>query len=708
MKSRMTNERPMTDETGAPPPARKVRDRPHWGWIVGFVILVVGFSSIGLDEVFHFDDSPLDGPFQLFNGLRRILNGQRLGGTFQVFHGPGVPYLHYPFFLIFGRDFVASEVSRQLVSIIGAMAVLVAFFRAWTGNWKSALPMSVVALSTLIPLRVNALLFPINSMIGLRSTMPIFIGIHLLLRPYGRRAMIERAGLFALALMFGIEQGMAAIAGYGLLQILVLLRRRDWREPLRALATIFGGIALYTLLVFMLAGPSGFASVMRFNFREVPMDQMWYFGGPPNLFFASWIQIFMLLEHPIWTLMAIAAVIYCVRRYWKAPDAEDGRERLAEAFLAIYAVVSTASMLGTYNLVYFQPAVRIALFIGLIAIRRWWIVRKDSLKISDDLRKRAPAYATLAIIGYAMAGWPLATIAVFRTPLHIAYLHVISGEGPAMDERWQMTERVGDAVIKDETRIRGHKPVLWSTYSSYIEYKHDMFHPSFDYIIHALGPVNHEAYAQTFLSAKPDIVQTLSPMYTSYEEWLSEHHWNFYRPLLRDYQMSAVGPWSFFWSRLPQSFDEKATVMMHTPVPPGTMAIAIDATQIPRDSLGLFEFRVFYHVKNPWKKFPVLGTLPRYILYLSGVSNHVPVSLAPYATEKRFPVLTVGPTTIKMLGETESIMPGASFVIDSLHVERLRLNPGNNRWAQEFIIGDTLRAREDAMRKAHQDSLRGR
>jgi hypothetical protein len=61
-----------------------------------------------------------------------------------------------------------------------------------------------------------------------------------------------------------------------------------------------------------------------------------------------------------------------------------------------------------------------------------------------------------------------------------------------------------------------------------------------------------------------------------------------------------------------------------------------------------------------------------------------------------------------MLGETESIMPGASFIIDSLHVERLRLNPGNNRWAQEFIVGDTLRIREDAMRKAHQDSLQRR
>src|SRR4051812_24686054 len=147
----------------------KTNPRLHWGWVVTFVVMVVSYSSIAADAVFHFKDSPLDGPFQLFNGLRRIAAGQRLGGTFQVFHGPGVPYLHFIPFWLFGGSFLASEMARQLVSVVAAMLILVAFFRAWTGSWRIAIPMSVVALGLLIPLRVNALLFPINSMIGLRS-----------------------------------------------------------------------------------------------------------------------------------------------------------------------------------------------------------------------------------------------------------------------------------------------------------------------------------------------------------------------------------------------------------------------------------------------------------------------------------------------------------------------------------------------------------
>ena len=164
--------------------------------------------------------------------------------------------------------------------------------------------------------------------------------------------------LFALALAFGIEQGMAALAGYGALQILIALRTRRWREPLEGFATIIAGVACYAALIFLLS-PSGFASIMRFNFRDVPGDQMWYFGAPPNVFLYNWWQAFTIFEHPAWSAMEIAAVIYGIRRYWKWRNAPDADTRVAEAFLVIYASISMASMLGTLSPVYQQPAVRV-------------------------------------------------------------------------------------------------------------------------------------------------------------------------------------------------------------------------------------------------------------------------------------------------------------------------------------------------------------
>src|SRR4051812_3820605 len=89
---RVTHTATTTDIAGNPVNSR--RERPHWGWWVAFGVLVVGLSSIAAESAIHFDDTPIDGPFQLFNALRRLSAGQRFGGTFQFFHGPGIPYLH--------------------------------------------------------------------------------------------------------------------------------------------------------------------------------------------------------------------------------------------------------------------------------------------------------------------------------------------------------------------------------------------------------------------------------------------------------------------------------------------------------------------------------------------------------------------------------------------------------------------------------------
>src|SRR5207244_4667966 len=72
----------------------------------------------GIYESLNFDGFPADGPFQLFNPLRRIAAGQAPGVQFQFFHGLGVPYLHYPIFWLFGKSIFASELSRHLTSLL--------------------------------------------------------------------------------------------------------------------------------------------------------------------------------------------------------------------------------------------------------------------------------------------------------------------------------------------------------------------------------------------------------------------------------------------------------------------------------------------------------------------------------------------------------------------------------------------------------------
>ena len=58
-----------------------------------------------------------------------------------------------------------------------------------------------------------------------------------------------------------------------------------------------------------------------------------------------------------------------------------------------------------------------------------------------------------------------------------------------------------------------------------------------------------------------------------------------------------------------------------------------------------------------------------------------------------FPIVTVGPTELHLLGEVRSIIGGARLVFDSIRVTRLALSAENRQWARDFIAGprpDTL------------------
>src|SRR5258708_16494638 len=65
--------------------------RPHWGWWVALGVVSVGYASIAAEQALHFKDSPIDGPFPLFNALRRLPAGHRFRHTFQLFNGPHTP-----------------------------------------------------------------------------------------------------------------------------------------------------------------------------------------------------------------------------------------------------------------------------------------------------------------------------------------------------------------------------------------------------------------------------------------------------------------------------------------------------------------------------------------------------------------------------------------------------------------------------------------
>src|SRR3954463_14065106 len=112
-----------------PPISSRGRRRALIGWGAVFGFLSLLMFVVGLETALHFLGPAIDGPFQLYNSLRRIYVGQRPGVDWQFFHGVLIPYLPYPFFRLFGSNFIASETTRELVSTLLYPITVVVFLK---------------------------------------------------------------------------------------------------------------------------------------------------------------------------------------------------------------------------------------------------------------------------------------------------------------------------------------------------------------------------------------------------------------------------------------------------------------------------------------------------------------------------------------------------------------------------------------------------
>ena len=634
----------------------------------------------------HFDSYAMDGPFQLFNALRRISVGQRIGDTFQFFHGPGIPYLFFPAFAAAGKTFLAAEVTRQLLSVGLFIASTIVMCRALTGGWRSGIPLAVIAMLVIVEFRLDAVIYPLNSLLGVRSTMPIFVAAHLLMRSPGRRADLERGILLGLALLLGTEQAMASLAALFLTRAALVLRHGQWRAELTRFAIEAGtAVAVFLAIVTLLAG-SHTASVLRFNFREVPMDQLWYFGVPPNPFLSSWSEILpMVMSRPRWSLTFTTALVIAAAGLWRWDRETDARPVTTDLFLVLYALISLTSMLGIFILAYELPAARVSVFVVLGWLYGLW--GRWSNRIPENrarLRHAIPAIATIGFIGLSFVRENDAMMALARSPVHVIRDHLFGPQRATMSEAWVQTQITGLAQVEQSRRAIGHTPVLWSTYAGLLEWKVGVFHPATDYIIHTLGPKRRSEYAAQFVALRPDLVQTIRPSHIWYEEWLEGTHWDFYRPLLERYDVSGIGPWSFFWMPRAGPPLPAGNVILDMAVPAGATTISTDP-HLPIDSVGVFEVRIRYRTRNPLHALPVVGGLPRYFIDLVGSADRYPVSLPPYATERSFPVIIRGGSPITVRGRVASLVGGATLTLDSVRIERIPISRLNALWVRDYV-----------------------
>lgn len=742
--------------------------------IVIHLALTIFVSAYSESVVFN--GYPTNGAFQLYNPLRRLAADQIAGHDFQFFHGLGIVYLHYPFFLLFGKNLFASEMARWMISPLVFIFLSVLFTYALSRRWSIALFAGGI-FALIGETFFLSLYWPANSLLGLRSAFPVIIGAVLLLceKKWGttfyRYPWLNRLPIFeyvsslllVLAFFFGSEHGMASVLGFGTAYFFLYPYHRNWKNRVWNTMKLGGLYLLNLFLLYALVAGAHVLDPLKYAFIDVPSDQFWYFGVPPNPYLETIKNFFVSQYITRGFLVAGLLLIPTVLLAWR----KKRFDAFVMTFLLLYGLVANVSLFGYYFQAYTEPLVRIELLVLL-----WFLIRIVPSYLKQFLlRHQLALHTTEAHIAFLL---PVAALFVafvflpFHLPrplarlqslLHTPRQETVLHDGVYLSPFWSYTQNVAMNAFSDEMivpdpitdaswtngihtrspgftvrytpereeqlntvdfvtflhsgprRIRhvlvtedtqwiqvfvsksihpqkdGYPNIiflgktkenfLWTTYAGILESELGVFHPSYDYIIHALGSRRRKEYVERFKEVNPKYVTTLKREFFIYEDWLRNEQWDFYRAILAGYEAVSRTNHSIIWKQketkqenggAEENGDEEEQSIALTGKKDVTDATVV-TLDLPddRDYYEVIEVTVHYTIHNPWSAIPFVGKFPRFLLTPANTMSNMAISLIPYQQEMTFPALVhKDHRDVRFQVNTVSILPGVSVNVNSV------------------------------------------
>lgn len=626
------------------------------------------------------DSYAANGTFQLYNPLRRLLEGDVLARDFPFFHGVGVPVLHFPLFYILGHNLFAVEVAKLLMSPL--LFIVSSLFIFWTYFKDIKKALFATSIFTVISLLCIDAVWAGNSLLGLRTTLPFVAAAFMLWHPSWHIAIGNSRRsinlywpilyiLMGLSVACGTEQGLAFILAYTLIRGFHYIRSA---QPVKKRVVAFFveilGILLATYAVLSIMTLGHAYEALYYALVEVSSDQGWYFGTPPNSFlyrntldqlFTTRMLFYML---PI-IIGGIAAYIISAKKNLLSKKESFVFSTLLLYGVVVFAVSATGYWAPGAQLI---PLERAAGFILVAILTRtvYVFIQKSSTHHAKDKRISILGFSLLVgsvvVLGYGAV--------TFLQRIDWMPLGHIITESRKARHSTDDSEYVSAAWKK---RLEAFTPYIeegasvWSTYTSVYDSTHHQKNGSSggeDYIIHALGPTRRDRYVRDFIEQKPDYVITLNPSYFIYEEWLWTRHWSFYKELQDKYTIVTTNDSHILWKRQAETTTQKQTNNPEYHIQKDTNGDYVINARATND-MRVFEVSVIYSAKSI---LPMTSKLPRYLLELSGSSTQkYPVSLPPYSTKWKFPVvLAPNDSSVRISPKVYSIVPGVSLEVNGV------------------------------------------
>lgn len=352
-----------------------------------FIILSTGY----LDSLV-FDGFPFDGPFQSYNALRRIDNGQIIGVDTQYFHGILIPYLNYPLYSLFGGNLFASEFSRITINALTYFVYFLCFYKLFKHNKKLVFALFFIYLffseSQLLMTTTHSFFSSVHLNL-LRTIIPLLIFVFLFKTEYSDKKKVTfTAFLTVLAYYMGNEHGI-----YSFVALVCY-----WAIYKGNIKNKFNNLVLYVAAVSVLLIGSHYAflgGIDNLKFMsDITQDQVWYFGNFPNDFFSSFGSFIgedahlakrALASLLYVTILTVFAIYFLCSKYVKTLFSNE--ELVACIFFVVYGGLAMLSLLGYLGAHYLDSLLRSYLIIILLIVSKVLIAKGSSNCNEVKIRK---------------------------------------------------------------------------------------------------------------------------------------------------------------------------------------------------------------------------------------------------------------------------------------------------------------------------------
>jgi hypothetical protein len=467
-----------------------------------------------------------------------------------------------------------------------------------------------------------------------------------------------------LCIFVSTEQGLAALGVHGLLILAIPIK---FRNPLaRMIIGSFTGVAAILIFIGCTALVSGnyTAESLKFLLTDLPKDQFWYFGAPPNIIpsFPAILWNYRIVIGVWMPLMLMMLEILHIRSIKEIP-----MDSITVLALLGMAMVVQIPQLASYSHYQSVATRNMGLVVMLWAYRmmQWPALTNHPLVARILNRKLILLLAACSCLAAAV-GFPL-----FAFRLAAKRERESGGRqyaGMTVSKGWASDLAVWDELATKETKVAG-------TYRALVEDRQGSAFRGPDYIIHALGS-RRGRFLENLIRYDPDFFLTLKPDFFQYEEWLQLRHWDIYQLLLRRYTPVRASDHHVFWKkRQEQAPPQPNPVVIQTTTDGG-----FRVSPPNQDAACIYTVKVRYAISNPFGAIPVIGKVPRYLVsreILRGfaLTPGIPASLPPGETSWEFPIILGPGEQARFSLKTALALPGGKAEILSIEMVETSRDP---------------------------------